>query len=153
MKDGETWGGGPEIVALSNYLCMPVHVYELVSEGWRWLPLCSSFRLRPCALFGSPAFDKQPPLCILCCDGRYPHIFPGQQRQVGDHFLALFPMPARSRPGLRGHFLSFPLLRPWDFFLRRQESVESPALEIEDRGFGDDKALEAAVDFILAAGS
>ncbi len=29
-KDG-VWGGGPEIVAISNYLARPIHVYELVT--------------------------------------------------------------------------------------------------------------------------
>ena len=31
MKKNGVWGGGPEIVALCNYLKRPIHVYELIS--------------------------------------------------------------------------------------------------------------------------
>ncbi len=31
MKNDGVWGGGPEIVALCNYLKRPIHVYELIS--------------------------------------------------------------------------------------------------------------------------
>eukprot|EP00968_Pinguiococcus_pyrenoidosus_P007673 scaffold520_cov224-Pinguiococcus_pyrenoidosus.AAC.8 len=33
-RDGK-WGGGPEIVALSNALRRPIHVYELLSADSR----------------------------------------------------------------------------------------------------------------------
>lgn len=33
MRQASVWGGGPEIVALSNALCRPIHVYELASNG------------------------------------------------------------------------------------------------------------------------
>lgn len=36
MRQSSVWGGGPEIVALSNALCRPIHVYELASNGVRW---------------------------------------------------------------------------------------------------------------------
>lgn len=35
MRQSSVWGGGPEIVALSNALCRPIHVYELASNGVR----------------------------------------------------------------------------------------------------------------------
>jgi len=31
LRDQE-WGGGPEIIALCNYMQIPIHVYELKSE-------------------------------------------------------------------------------------------------------------------------
>lgn len=84
-----TWGGGPEIVALSNHYQRPIHVYELHSDGFFF----KKFQLNVVARFGSPIFDSKPPLHILCADGRFPFISPGQQKSIGDHFLALFPIP------------------------------------------------------------
>lgn len=44
MRQSSVWGGGPEIVALSNALCRPIHVYELASNGVRWVPfVCCAF--------------------------------------------------------------------------------------------------------------
>jgi hypothetical protein len=85
-----TWGGGPEIVALSNHFKRPIHVYELYSYG----TLRKQFQLKICAKFGSPRFDSKSPLQILCADGRFPNISPGKQKEIGDHFLALFPCPS-----------------------------------------------------------
>jgi hypothetical protein len=48
------WGGGPEIIAISNYLQCPIHVYELCSSKND-----KEFRLTPKALFGSPNFDHR----------------------------------------------------------------------------------------------
>jgi OTU-like cysteine protease len=87
MIQPSTWGGGPEIVALANHFKRPIHVYELESQGMLWM---KRFQLKMCARFGSPAFDRKHPLTILCADGRFPNIRPGQQREPGDHFLALF---------------------------------------------------------------
>jgi hypothetical protein len=92
MADPKTWGGGPEIVALSNYFRRPIHVYELDTCGmWR-----KQFQLRVCAKFGSPEFDAKCPLYLLCADGRFPHLVPGTQKETGDHFLALFPSYTQS---------------------------------------------------------
>ena len=45
-----TWGGGPEIVALSNHFRCPIHVYQLgVSSG---LFQKTAFCFEPCAKFG-----------------------------------------------------------------------------------------------------
>eukprot|EP00597_Dinobryon_sp_UTEXLB2267_P007090 CAMPEP_0170084554 /NCGR_PEP_ID=MMETSP0019_2-20121128/19716_1 /TAXON_ID=98059 /ORGANISM="Dinobryon sp., Strain UTEXLB2267" /LENGTH=310 /DNA_ID=CAMNT_0010300689 /DNA_START=230 /DNA_END=1159 /DNA_ORIENTATION=+ len=93
MYRSSTWGGGPEIVALSNYFQRPVHVFQLATTKSPFLR--SQFGLKICARFGSPDFDHRAPLRILCADGRFPHISPGQQKEVGDHFLALFPCPPR----------------------------------------------------------
>jgi hypothetical protein len=93
--------GGPEIVALSNHLKVPIHVYELRVRGFfrRWFELTLTTR------FGSPAFDDTQPLRILYCDGRFPNIKPGQQKKDGDHFLPIFEADrdlSRSMLGLRG---------------------------------------------------
>ena len=87
-----TWGGGPEIVALSNHFKRPIHVYELHTHG----TIRKHFQLKICAKFGSPAFDSKCPLQILCADGRFPNVAPGSQKDVGDHFLALFPCKEHS---------------------------------------------------------
>jgi len=83
--DGEEkWGGGPEIVALANYLKRPIFVYELMCKGNR-------FCFHRIACFGSPLFDDNTPLHILSADSRFPDVAPGRQLARGNHFLALFP--------------------------------------------------------------
>lgn len=69
MRLNTSWGGGPEIVALSNFLERPIFVYELVNR--RWFP--RSFELKICAKFGFPSFhcDDSKILRILCADGRF----------------------------------------------------------------------------------
>lgn len=114
MKKNGVWGGGPEIVALSNYLRRPIHIYELISVETRKGDVtfknrkeqeqysvsydCSDdgnssheFRLRRMACFGSPKFDSREPLHILSADCRFPDLSPGQQASFGNHFMALFP--------------------------------------------------------------
>jgi hypothetical protein len=87
MVHAQTWGGGPEIVALCNYLRCPIHVYELVSSGFLWR---KKFKVRLLSAFGSPQFDRyKEPLCILSADCRFPHIRPGSQNAQGDHFFSL----------------------------------------------------------------
>jgi hypothetical protein len=87
MLKPHKWGGGPEIVALSNYFKRPVHVFELVPRGF----IRKRFEIQHRAKFGSPQFDNKSPLCILCADGRFPNVRPGKQIEEGDHFLSLFP--------------------------------------------------------------
>ncbi|CAM9820540.1 unnamed protein product [Scytosiphon promiscuus] len=84
MRQSSVWGGGPEIVALSNALCRPIHVYELASNG-------VSFCFRRMACFGSPSFDDKQAIHILSADSRFPNLKPGRQLANGNHFLALFP--------------------------------------------------------------
>lgn len=93
MRLFHTWGGGPEIVALSNALQRPIHVYELCLGGY----FSKSFLLKVCARFGTPHFDDQPAIHILCADGRFPNLTPGNHKEVGDHFLALFPTNTRRK--------------------------------------------------------
>mmetsp|Transcript_22688 Transcript_22688/g.22891 ORF Transcript_22688/g.22891 Transcript_22688/m.22891 type:complete len:339 (+) Transcript_22688:197-1213(+) len=88
MRHSRTWGGGPEIVAICNFLERPIYVYEL---GVRHF-LKKSFELKLCARFGTPHFNRKSPISILCADGRFPHIRPGHHKRTGDHFLALFPL-------------------------------------------------------------
>ena len=129
LREPHAWGGGPEIVALSNALRRPIHVYELL---WaRADPPCVSPPKRPpppsrddgdapesgddddgpapkwclqcIAEFGSPRFDRRsPPLHILSCDSRFPNLSPEQQLDQGNHFLLLFECdPADARDAAR----------------------------------------------------
>lgn len=101
MVQPNTWGGGPEIVAICNHLKRPIHVYELsgteTTDAAQNKPLqqkkprLGAHKFKLCAKFGSPTFDKKSPLHILCADGRFPDVEPSQAKKVGDHFLALFP--------------------------------------------------------------
>lgn len=88
MLKKTTWGGGPEIVAISNYIKRPIYVYELCSKEKSY----GNFKFKICAKFGCPVFDKKSPLYILCADGRFPNIKLGGEKSTGDHFLALFPV-------------------------------------------------------------
>lgn len=105
MKQDAYWGGGPEIVALSNFLCRPIHVYKLASEE----PATSTsqeeagrFVLQRMACFGSPKFDRKEPLHILSADSRFPDVSPGRQLPIGNHFLALFPYSSSRRRMMKG---------------------------------------------------
>lgn len=104
MQQDCVWGGGPEIVALSNLLQRPIHVYELAtatdSSSNKESAAASSFVLRRMACFGSPRFDRKEALHILSADSRFPDLLPGEQLAAGNHFLAVFPLRRRSR--LRG---------------------------------------------------
>jgi hypothetical protein len=116
MQQDCVWGGGPEIVALSNLLERPIHVYELAvlhsqqeqsertsstrsqlsSTSASSYPK-STFCLRRMACFGSPKFDRRPALHILSADSRFPDLQPGQQLAAGNHFLAVFPRRQKIR--------------------------------------------------------
>lgn len=72
ILDPRTWGGGPEIVALSNHFKCPIHVYQLSTDKNVFTPFKKEqFQLQICAKFGSPVYDFKSPLRILCADGRY----------------------------------------------------------------------------------
>eukprot|EP00986_Skeletonema_menzelii_P007899 scaffold3163_cov134-Skeletonema_menzelii.AAC.2 len=117
MRKESYWGGGPEIVALCNYLQRPIHIYELVpttsknnnkheqtrddNDTTTTTPTsnikhakttCTQFTLRRMACFGSPRYDRREPLHILSADSRFPDVEPKRIRRVGNHFLALFPV-------------------------------------------------------------
>mmetsp|Transcript_12596 Transcript_12596/g.20949 ORF Transcript_12596/g.20949 Transcript_12596/m.20949 type:complete len:275 (-) Transcript_12596:54-878(-) len=92
ILDPRTWGGGPEIVALSNHFKCPIHVYQLCTS--RSFMRGLYFSLELCGKFGSPNFDEKSPMYLLCADGRFPNIKPGRHNRSGDHFLALFPVTA-----------------------------------------------------------
>lgn len=119
MEEDCVWGGGPEIVALSNILQRPIHVYELAVENLREEDATDeistdsekiltsqrrpTFVLRRMACFGSPRFDRKTPLHILSADSRFPDLQPGQQLSAGNHFLAVFPhVEVRRRKRIRG---------------------------------------------------
>lgn len=87
VSQPNTWAGGPELAALSAFLCCPIHIYGLATTGSF---LKKRFVLQPLVKIGSPIFDHKAPIEILSADGRFPHIWPGWQRKQGDHFLALF---------------------------------------------------------------
>ena len=93
-----SWGGGPEIVALSNHLERPIHVFELcrrkcedTHEDFEMCPKNASrlYELKICGKFGSPEFDDEKPLKILCADGRFPNLLDIDDNKPGDHFFAL----------------------------------------------------------------
>ena len=97
MKLDSTWGGGPEIVALSNCLRLPIHVYELC-----WIDKADKrlsgkeighgkWGVRRMACFGSPKFDDKGCLNILSCDCRFPDIRGKKNIKSGNHFMAMFP--------------------------------------------------------------
>ena len=145
MLQARSWGGGPEIVAISNHLERPIHVYGLEVEkspllgsrywmkkliggsekkkkkeksvsvtstsrgsynskssdngdnsdnGWSENNENKRFYLRPYAKFGSPAYDGETPLHILCCDGRFPNMKPGEldSTKPGNHFMVIHPV-------------------------------------------------------------
>ena len=112
LRDPRAWGGGPEIVALSNALSRPIHIYELV---WAAADApCSRKNLRGAAdgapnaprwcvqciaEFGTPKWSRRyPPIHVLSCDSRFPHLQPEQQLEQGNHFLLLFECdPAEAR--------------------------------------------------------
>jgi hypothetical protein len=72
LLDPRTWGGGPEIVALSNHFKCPIHVYQLSSGRKFYNPFTKpTFELEVCAKFGSPNFDDKEPITLLCADGRF----------------------------------------------------------------------------------
>lgn len=89
MSHPRTWGGGPEIVALSNYLKRPICVYQLCVSSL--FGRYSSFEFKLAGRFGAESQGCKSPLYILCADGRFPNVEPGQHKEIGDHFLALFP--------------------------------------------------------------
>ena len=108
MRKESYWGGGPEIVALCNYLQRPIHIYELIPAdeasdlqqdensnlptSHNKVKASTQFTLRRMACFGSPKFDRKEPLHILSADSRFPDVEPRRIRKVGNHFLALFPI-------------------------------------------------------------
>jgi hypothetical protein len=100
MLLSNSWGGGPEIVALCNHLQRPVHVYDLrrksSKEGkergdvkWCAENACELYCLQVCGKFGSPQYDDETPLKILCADGRFPSSLDVDESKPGDHFFSL----------------------------------------------------------------
>jgi hypothetical protein len=65
MRLPKTWGGGPEIVAISNYFRCPINVYELAQNY-----SSSSPHLRKSAQFGEKYCNSSGCFHILCVDGR-----------------------------------------------------------------------------------
>lgn len=85
------WGGNHEVIALSNLLRRPIHIYELHPRGRK------EFQFRRVAHYGSPRFDKKEALHILSADSRFPDVRPGKQTAVGQHYLGLFPEAMTSK--------------------------------------------------------
>jgi hypothetical protein len=97
MRWKDTWGGGPEIIALASTMRRPIHVFEpvAVNDG-------KEFRLQLCGAFGSPEFDAcGARVCIVAADGRFPNCKPLEVKRMGEggnHFLALLPTGGRELP-------------------------------------------------------
>lgn len=68
MRCSKTWGGGPEIVALSHHFQCPIFVYELSTEGY--FPF-KKFCVKMYARYGFPVFRNKPPIHLLNADGRF----------------------------------------------------------------------------------
>lgn len=69
MLDPKTWGGGPEIIAISNHMKCPIYIYQLNSTGTKRFEK-PKFCLTLFTKVGSPKYDDVEPLHLLCCDGR-----------------------------------------------------------------------------------
>ena len=93
MTEDSTWGGGPEIVSLSNALKVPIHVYELCWVNKKHPKLkggeknVGRWGVRRMACFGSPKWDRRGCLEILSCDSRFPDV--GRKNKEGNHFMYL----------------------------------------------------------------
>ncbi|GMH73485.1 hypothetical protein TrST_g4720 [Triparma strigata] len=97
MSEDSTWGGGPEIVSLSNALRLPIHVYELC-----WIDKKDSrlrgkhigagcWGVKRMAAFGSPKFDRNGCINVLSCDCRFPDLgAPKRGVKQGNHFICMF---------------------------------------------------------------
>lgn len=98
MAEDSTWGGGPEIVSLSNSLKLPIHVYEL-----HWISKkdprltgkhlgAGRWGVKRMACFGSPKFDGNGCINVLSCDCRFPDLgSPGRKGvKQGNHFMSMF---------------------------------------------------------------
>jgi len=84
------WGGGPEIVALSNLMKRPIRVYKLATATKKG---SSFFVLELLTSLGSPKFDDKEALHVLTADSRFPDVSPGDQMNKPSHFLAVLPQP------------------------------------------------------------
>lgn len=87
MSQPHTWGGGPEIVAISNILRRPIHLYTVhYSRLWPF-----RYYIKKSICFGEFTNTSAcKPLRVLYTDGRFPHLTPWRDKLNADHFLALF---------------------------------------------------------------
>lgn len=67
MLKRKAWGGGPEIIAISNHMKCPIYVYQLCTKT-NFLSKTFAFELL--TKFGSPNFDAKTPIYLLCADSR-----------------------------------------------------------------------------------
>lgn len=80
----DSWGGGPEIVAISNILNRQICIYELKYNSGFWVKQCASF--------GSPSFNTSDPIRLLYTDGRFPSLAESDicsANYLPNHFLPL----------------------------------------------------------------
>ena len=88
MRQASCWGGGVEMVALSNALNRQICMYEplLLQDG--------SFALHKIICFGPSETHAEKSLHVLIADNRVPARCHGngQYEGGGNHFLALFPV-------------------------------------------------------------
>ncbi len=87
MLQKGTWGGGPEIIAISNLLQCPIQIYQAkVSSNHS-----NSFILQKVCCFGSDFFSSNRTINLLFVPGQFPEIPPDDfDMLTPDHFLALF---------------------------------------------------------------
>ena len=88
MRQASCWGGGVEMVALSNALNRQICMYEplLLQDG--------SFALHKIICFGPSETHAEKSLHVLIADNRFPARCHGngQYKGGGNHFLAVFPV-------------------------------------------------------------
>ena len=88
MRQASCWGGGVEMVALSNALNRQICMYEplLLQDG--------SFALHKIICFGPSETRAEKSLHVLIADNRFPARYHGkaQYEGGGNHFLAVFPV-------------------------------------------------------------
>lgn len=88
MRRASCWGGGVEMVALSNALNRQIFMYQplLLHDG--------SFALHKIICFGPSKARAEKSLHVLIADNRFPATYQGngQQKGGGNHFLAVFPV-------------------------------------------------------------
>jgi hypothetical protein len=112
MLNSGTWGGGPEILAITQLLKRPINIFEVCcKENDPNLYLSKTCTLGSCSSISA----ETSPLNILFADGRFPDISPAEVSSGHpNHFLAVFEKDesddeqpiVRSAPSLRHSLFS-----------------------------------------------
>ena len=87
MLQPYSWGGGPEIIALSNYFNCSINIYEVITKkNDSKLYFNKSFTFGP-----SNQQNKGKELNILFTNGKFPYLTSEEVKEaIADHFLPMF---------------------------------------------------------------